>query len=871
MVLSLYDSKRLRKPLCEGSGVEWKRADETIKDELKGISEGVYILTGTVASETTKAVIEKFLSRFKNSAHVEYDPVSYSGILDAHEEVFEKRVVPRFRFERAEVLVSFDADFLGTWISPVEFTKGYVGARRADGDLTRFSKHVQFEGRVSLTGSNADRRIRATPGECRAALKRIAGELAKKSGHAAAEWAQLEMETSIGENVIAEVADELWRAKGKSLVLCGLNDVESQLTAIFINQILGNYGNTLDINEPSHQWKGNDGAVAELVRKMQLGGVKALFIADVNPVYSLPNCLGFKDGLKKIPLTVTFAEHLNETAELTRWACPLHHFLESWNDAEIVSGVINVSQPVIRALGDTRSLREALMAWSETPQADLEIIRSVWREKVFPRQTKAASFEKFWDRAVQDGYAAVDPRPMLAIPPKASRDRPRNEVSAETPDKYTLVLYEKISMRDGRHAQNPWLQELPDPVTKAVWDNYVCLSPGLAKGLKIEEGELVEVSSGNISVELTAQVQPGQHDKVVAIALGYGRKGTDRFSRVGPEWLQGEATVKEGQTVGKSSFVFVQATSRGLLFENSVSVAPTGKRSTLAVTQMHHSITVPEHLGGQRRNIIRETTIEAFHKDPASGNRFEEELLDLWPDDHKHKGHHWGMAIDLNRCTGCSACIVSCQAENNIPVVGKDEVHRHREMHWIRIDRYYSGNNDEVDIMHQPVMCQHCDHAPCESVCPVLATVHSDEGLNQQVYNRCVGTRYCLNNCPYKVRRFNWFNYRQEDQLENLVLNPDVTTRSRGVMEKCSLCVQRIQEAKAEALRKGMPLADRDIQTACQQSCPADAIVFGDLNDPESQVSKLAKSPRHYHMLEEMNFKPAVGYLTKIRNRKDPG
>jgi len=443
-------------------------------------------------------------------------------------------------------------------------------------------------------------------------------------------------------------------------------------------------------------------------------------------------------------------------------------------------------------------------------------------------------------------------------------------VASVAPGQFEAVLYEKVSMRDGRHAHNPWLQELPDPVTKAVWDNYVCIAPVSAKRLRIEEGELVTVRAGDASIELPAVIQPGQHEKVVAIALGYGRKGTDRFSQIGPQWLQAELTVRKGETVGKNAFPLGKFDNGRVLLENTVSLAPTGRKGKVSTTQMHHTITVPQNLGGQRRDLVRETTLPAFLNDPASGNQNEREILELWPDDHKHEGHHWGMTIDLNRCTGCSACIIGCQAENNIPVVGKDEVIRHREMHWIRLDRYYSGDDGEVDVLHQPVMCQHCDHAPCETVCPVLATVHSNEGLNQQVYNRCIGTRYCANNCPFKVRRFNWFNYRQGDQEENLVLNPDVTTRSRGVMEKCSLCIQRIQEAKAEAKRRGLPLGDGEIKTACQQSCPAEAIVFGDLNDPQSQVSKLGKSPRHYHLLEEMNFKQAVGYLTKVRNRKDP-
>ncbi|MBT4500594.1 MAG: 4Fe-4S dicluster domain-containing protein, partial [Gemmatimonadetes bacterium] len=328
-------------------------------------------------------------------------------------------------------------------------------------------------------------------------------------------------------------------------------------------------------------------------------------------------------------------------------------------------------------------------------------------------------------------------------------------------------------------------------------------------------------------------------------------------------------TVEDGETIGANGFPLARVHGGTIVPFNAVSITSTGRHSDLALTQTHHTITVPEELGGHRRNMVRETTLAAYGEDPASGNHFEHDILQLWANDYEYTGHHWALAIDLNKCTGCSACMVGCQAENNVPVVGKDEVFRRREMHWIRIDRYYSGTDGDVDVMHQPVMCQHCDHAPCEAVCPVLATVHSDEGINQQIYNRCVGTRYCANNCPYKVRRFNWFDYRRGDQRENLVLNPDLTTRTRGVMEKCSLCAQRIQEAKAEAKRRNRPLGDGDIQVACQQSCPADAILFGDMNDSASRVAKSIENPRHYRMLEEMNYRPTVGYLTKVRNRDE--
>ncbi|MFQ5633394.1 MAG: 4Fe-4S dicluster domain-containing protein, partial [bacterium] len=527
-----------------------------------------------------------------------------------------------------------------------------------------------------------------------------------------------------------------------------------------------------------------------------------------------------------------------------------------------------MTQPVLRPFGKTRSLRECLANWlRKAEQSDLDAVKAFWNQNIFPRQDQDNSFQKFWDRAVHDGYALTLPLPAISSPFQTGSTKTLTFKTSSGNNQYDLVLYQKIGMLDGRHAHNPWLHELPDPVTKATWDNYICVAPALAKKLNIEAGDIVKIAAGEIAAELPVLLQPGQHEKVVAIAVGYGRTGTDRFSRIGPEWLESKLMVEEGGTIGKNAFALAARRGKSIGFENFVTLSPTSGHKELALTQTHHTITVPEKLGGHRRNMVRETSLAAYKKDPSSGNPAEHELLQLWPKDYEYTGHHWGMAIDLSRCTGCSACVISCQAENNVAVVGRDEVLRRREMHWIRIDRYYSGNDGDVDVMHQPVMCQHCDHAACEGVCPVLATVHSDEGINQQIYNRCVGTRYCANNCAYKVRRFNWFDYHRKNKRENLVLNPDITTRTRGVMEKCSLCVQRIQEAKAAAKQKGQTLLDGDIQLACQQSCPADAIVFGDMNDPESRISKLIESPRHYRMLEEMNFRPTVGYLTKVRNR----
>jgi len=517
--------------------------------------------------------------------------------------------------------------------------------------------------------------------------------------------------------------------------------------------------------------------------------------------------------------------------------------------------------PLIRPLGGTRARVESLAIWSGRSGTARDLVRETWRRDVWPRRIEGTDFEAFFDAAVRDGFVAV--RPAVARS-RAPDDAALAGDSAAAPatEGLALVLHASHTMLDGRHAHNPWLHELPDPITKVVWDNHASLSPAAAQALGIETGDVVRVAvEGGASLEMPALVQPGQHDRAVAIALGYGRKGTGRFANVGPEWIEGAPTVGAGRLVGENAALLRDPAAPT---PAAVRVTPTGRRRTLARTQRYDSLEVPERLGGGHRDHARSVEAADWSAAPAQSHEGHDEL---WPEDHRYPGHHWAMVVDLTACTGCSACVIACQAENNVPVVGRDEVAREREMHWIRIDRYYDSRGGGTDVVHQPMLCHHCDHAPCETVCPVLATVHGSEGLNQQVYNRCVGTRYCANNCPFKVRRFNWFDYPHQDRLQNMVLNPDVTVRSRGVMEKCSFCVQRIHEAKAEAKRKGVPLADGDVQPACAQSCPAGAIVFGDRNDPASAVAARRADPHHYHVLDELNLRPAVGYLPQARDR----
>lgn len=727
---------------------------------------------------------------------------------------------------------------------------------------------------MSLSGAKADRRIRVAPGDYGAVLSRLYVDLAKRAGSPVQETAAIG--NVLTDEVHQELLERLWGARGHVLVVSESHDVRVQVLVNSINHLLQAYGSTLDVERPSFQKQGNDGDLRQLVDELRAGKVQALIVCGMDLIHSLPNSDELIEAVKKVPLVVSTADREDDFSVLAHFVCPDHHVLESWLDAEPVDGQLSLSQPLLQPLGQTRSLLESLSVWSGSGSGKtstaLELLQTHWRETILPRAGDLP-FQAFWDRSLHDGVVAVRPRgaPVGEFQSSAVELMPTSESTG-----WQLELYARVGLPESRHAHNPWLQELPDPITKTTWDNFVQLSPKAADELGVTDGDVVRiaVTDGGEAIELPVLIQPGQHDRVIAIPLGYGVRGTDRFEKIGPQWLESRPTVAKGERIGKNAAPLLAIDSQGVRYSrNGVDLTKTKRRIELATTQEHHTLEVPPRVaphGAEMREPIQETTLPAFAKNPAAGAPDHHEFgPDLWSKDHPREGHAWGMVIDLNTCTGCSACVIACQAENNVPVVGRDEVVRQREMHWIRLDRYYSGAGDDVDVAFQPMMCQHCGHAPCETVCPVLATVHSDEGLNDQAYNRCVGTRYCANNCPYKVRRFNWFDYPRNDTLQNLVLNPDVTVRTRGVMEKCSMCVQRIEEGKSEASRLGKPVADGSIRTACQQSCPAQAIVFGDMNDPESALSQALANPRRFGVLEEFNFRTVVSYLRMVRNRAD--
>ena len=873
-VLSVYDSQRVSGPqrAAAAGGFEattWGEVDQQVAQQLAAARQKggkLRLLTGSLHGPSTRAAIEAFLAANPGAQHVAYDALSVSALLDAHAQTHGARALPAYRFDKAEVIVSFDADFLGTWISPVAFAAAYAKGRRPDAGEGWMSRHVQLESRLSLTGTVADRRVRVAPAEIAAGLGALCQSLEKRAG-ASSRLGAWKAEAHVA-RIAEELSADLWRARGRALVVCGQNSLEAQVLAAYANLLLGSYGQTLSLGRPSQQKSGDDRALDALRAELEAGQVDVLITSGVNPAYDLPPAVA--GALAKAGSLIVHTAAMDETAQLAALVLPRPHALESWGDGEPERGRYSLAQPALPPLRDGRTLRHLLATWSGDGREDYDLLREAWRERVHPRVASDEDFQAFFDRALHDGYVQstrTDGEPAFQL------GAVRAPSAAARTEGTTLVLHATVDQLDGSHAHNPWLQELPNPVSKVTWDNYASLSPAHAERLGVEDGDLLRISQeGGASVELPALVQRGQHDDVVAVALGYGRLGTDRFAKVGPQWLEGEDTVEEGQLVGKNAAAFSRLQDGAQRYELAgVRVEAIGGRRALASTQDHHSLEVPAHVApphGKERHAVRAAAFADFQHDPehalSHGHHLPE--AELWQDDHDKGGHRWGMSVDLTACIGCSACAVGCQAENNVPVVGKDEVLRHREMAWMRIDRYYSGDDDHLGASHQPMFCQQCDNAPCEAVCPVLATVHSDEGLNQQVYNRCVGTRYCANTCPYKVRRFNWFDYPREDELANQALNPDVTVRTRGVMEKCSFCAQRIQEAKSESMRRGVPIADGDILVACQQSCPTQAIAFGDLADPESRVSKLAARQRSYRVLEELNVKPSVHYLARITN-----
>jgi molybdopterin-containing oxidoreductase family iron-sulfur binding subunit len=863
-ILELYDSARLTSPLLVKKPAGWPEVDHharTLLNQVRESGKRVYFLTRTINSPTLRFQIESFLRTFPSAAWISYDPVSSSTIAAAHELTHGIRLCPDYRLDRAEVIASIEADFLGTWISPVGFAQGYRDGRSLEGSRLRFSHHIHFESLLSLTGAKADIRYTVPPG----AADRVAASLARAVGRRLGLPVRLPAGGlhEIDEAAFDSAAERLASFRGKSLVLCGAQSLAAQILVNFINDALDNYGRTLDIQYPSFQRLGWEADLTRFLEDLEGGKVGAVLTANANPVYELPFGQRLSSLLEQVPLTVSFTSYHDETSEIADVICPTPHFLESWGDSQPSSRVLAIQQPLVNRAGDTRGSAKTLSAWANAPGGELELVRNYWEEQIFPRRVGFSSFDEFWNESLVTGVAKVRPERMEATsfdmtPVEALEDRP-NAVAVPM-----LVLRPSLTLGDGRHALNPWLQELPDPLTRLSWGNAL-QQPGIRGDSGIVGRAPVARISGNSVPQLDLPVlyQAGLHHLAYGASLGHGRKGTEELRKLSPQWIGAPAGSRE-ERVGCNLFPWVAFNGGFFRYEIPVSVSRTGRTASVALVQ--RSGTDPEDVEvvALASHAIRELSLERLLATrPIEAGQDEP---NLWPEDHSYPGHHWGMVIDLGACTGCGACVIACQAENNIPVVGEDEVARDRAMHWIRVDQYARAHQESMEIWFQPMLCQHCDRAPCETVCPVLATVHSAEGLNEQVYNRCVGTRYCANNCPYKVRAFNWFDYSHGNRRENLQLNPDVTVRSRGVMEKCTFCTQRIQVAKILARSAGE--APR-VATACQQSCPSRAIIFGDMNNPAGELAALLKSPRSYQVLKELGTRPSISYLGGVRNRPD--
>ncbi len=919
-VLDLYDQSRYRNPSKKDengawASVTWDELDEEIIGKLKS-SRNIRLVTNSVISPSYQKAIDEFETAF-NAQTVVYDSMSSSAILLANEADFGIRMIPAMDISKAEYIVSFGADFLGTWISPVQFANQYGQRRKIkDASNPEMNKLVAVESGMSLTASNADEKIQIRPSEQGLAIATLynllgAGPRVNVSGTFASEKANTQLE---------RLAQELKKAK-TSLIISDSNNTAEQRLINRINRSLGNYGTTLFPARPMYVKQGVDKDLQQFASDLSGGRVDAvIFLDDANPIYDTPYGREIEEALKSVPTVISAQYARNESGEAAHYQAPVDHYLEAWSDLHPSAGYYAIVQPTIHRIFDTRSAAESLLVWAghdlakeiqaggkeERPYHSF--IQSNWETLVFPGQSNYSIFKTFWDNVLHDGYVLMGDQTELF---GEFTEGTVNGQDVHTPSggELELKLFESVGIGNGIYANNPWLQEMPDPITRVVWDNtlHVPIHWNGSDDFEVfnnldEDGSLVEITIGEFNKSIPTVKQFGQLTNTVSAALGYGRKVCGRA----------------GQDVGVDFYPVLPVDSDGNIqyFVGSVGVSQrNGADDEFAIVQYHHTmgVTGPDETEGGKiinvdekaitnfftgfqgslvdRTVIRQSTLDQLPenlKDLGEERAHAQYLNDktLYPSyDYQYKqGHHWGMSVDLTACIGCGACQVACVAENNVPVVGKKEVNRHHEMTWLRIDRYYYGEVENPRVVYQPMMCQHCDNAPCENVCPVAATVHSSEGINQMAYNRCIGTRYCANNCPYKVRRFNWLDYTTadtfpanepspygeenfySDDLVRMVLNPDVTVRSRGVMEKCSMCVQRIQEGKLKAKVEGRSLRDGEVKTACQTACPTGAIVFGDMNDKDSEVNELLESPLTYYALEEVNTRSSVGYRMKVSN-----
>lgn len=878
-VLSLYDSGRLQQPKIAKKSASWSDVDTKVKASLaeaKAAGQQVVLLTGTMASPSTDKIISEFIAKNPNAKHVVYDAVSETNALDAFQMAYGERALADYDFSKSEVIVAVGADFLGDWQGG-GFDSGYAKGRvpRAG----KMSKHIQIEANMSMSGANADKRIPLTVSDQKQALVKIYNAITGSS---------VGTQKVAREEEVMKAAQQLKSAGSKGVLVSGLDDINAQLLVFAINNAL--QSEAFNPAGARLTRKGDAKAVAQLVTDMKAGSVHTLIMSGVNPVYTLAASKDFAEGLKKVKTSVTFAMKEDETAILSAVALPAQHYLESWGDVTISKGNYSIMQPTIRPLFNSRQFQDALLVWSDNSTSYYDYLKAFGTTMVSGIS---------WNKLVHDGVYS-SPVSGSASGSADFAGAASKLAQAKKGADFELVLYTKTGMGDGQQANNPWLQEFPDPITRVSWDNYVTVSKADAAKFDLENynvangglnGSYVTIEVGGVKLEkVPVIIQPGQAVGTIGLALGYGRK----------------ESFKEEMQVGVNAYALYANANAN----QTAKISKEGGEHEFACVQLQKTL-----MG--RGDIIKETSLDIFKKEDASvwnvapmvsldHNPVKANTVDLWESFDRTVGHHFKLSIDLNSCTGCGACVIACHAENNVPVVGKSEVRRSRDMHWLRIDRYYSSEDtfeqdnekkegfeglfgekgslggfgqmedpsDNPQVAFQPVMCQHCNHAPCETVCPVAATSHGRQGQNHMAYNRCVGTRYCANNCPYKVRRFNWFLYNKNeefdfhmnDDLGRMVLNPDVVVRSRGVMEKCSMCIQMTQATILQAKREGRATTGNEFETACSAACTSGSMIFGDVNDKSSEIAKLEEDPRMYHLLEHVGTKPNVFYHVKVRN-----
>jgi len=871
-VLSMYDKNRLMGPQINGQDATWAELDQAVASGLEGLNGAeVILLTQSFASPSTAALVKAFTKKYPNVKHVTYDMVSVSEALDAFQEVYGMRALADYDFSKAATIVSIGADFLGDWQGG-GFEAGYAQSRiPKDG---RMSRHIQFESNMSLSGANADKRVPASPAQQAAVLGYITGSKA------------LSDVPEIIRPAAEQAKRQLEKAGSKGVLVCGLPCPMAQKKVLNYNASIGS--EVMDVTHPIMKFSGSSTAVQDVIKGVKNGRIKGLITAGVNPLYAFPEN-GFAEAFKNLGFTLSFAMRADETASVAKLVAATPHYLEAWGDVEAKKGMFSLVQPTIRPLFNTRQFQECMLAWTGSTQSYHDYLKAFWQENILSGSS--------WSKALHDGvFSSTYSADYGSLPATATPAR-----HFDTGEAMALCLYTKTGLGDGRQANNPWLQELPDPISRATWDNYLTVSAADAKRLGLTNthvsngalnGDCVRVTVGDAVLErVPVLIQPGQAPGTVGLALGYGQK----------------ASIQAEMQTGVNAYSLYKEFSS----VQSVSIEKVAGTHEFACIQLHNTM--------MGRDIIRETTLEIFNtKDKDYWNavptvsKDHKEIpvtspeADLWDSFDRSIGHHFNLSIDLNACTGCGACVIACHAENNVPVVGKSEMRRSRDMHWLRIDRYYSSEEsfsadadkkenisglgsslsefaemevaaDNPQVAFQPVMCQHCNHAPCETVCPVAATSHGRQGQNHMAYNRCVGTRYCANNCPYKVRRFNWFLYAENEEFDyhmnndlgRMVLNPDVVVRSRGVMEKCSMCIQMTQKTILDAKRDGRVIKDGEFKTSCSAACETGAIQFGDINDEHSAVATLKEDDRMYHLLEAVGTKPNVFYQAKVRNTNE--